>query len=85
MDAKAWFKENKSKKVRALLAKEAGTTIGYLNQLSSTEKKAGPEMCRKLYEASKKVTPETVILPHVQRPDIAEIFNQALIGGRAVA
>jgi hypothetical protein len=74
VNVKDWLIENKDPSVREKLAFSAGTTIGYLNQLAHTPKKPGINTCKKLYEASKKVTPNSLILPKDMRPDIAEIF-----------
>lgn len=76
MNIKQWLKQNKEASVREKLAEMSGTTIGYINQLAYTPKKAGPEMCKSLRDASKILTPDTVIEPRDVRPDIAVIFNE---------
>ncbi|MAE82809.1 MAG: hypothetical protein CMB80_08755 [Flammeovirgaceae bacterium] len=75
MKIKDWMKRNKNDEVRKQLFEEAGTTMGYIQQLMYTDKQASPDFCKALYLASVKVTPATPILPKDERPDIAEIFQ----------
>ena len=75
MNLNEWFDKNKSDSVRLALARECSTTIGYLLQVrSNPNKNASPDLCKRLEEATRKITPDTVVLPKDQRPDIAAIF-----------
>ncbi|VEL96977.1 hypothetical protein ALT761_01976 [Alteromonas sp. 76-1] len=75
MTLKEWFKKHKSLEKRMELARAANSTVGYLNQLAYTSKKASVSMCAGLYSASAEITPEDVIFPEDERPDIAEVFS----------
>ena len=75
MTLKEWFQKHKSLDMRMKLAEKADSTVGYLNQLAYTPKKASVSMCAALYSASVELTPGEVIFPEDERPDIAEVFS----------
>ena len=75
MNLSEWFVVNTSNDDRKKLAGQAGTSIGYLEQIVYGNRKASPVLCRKLFESSKNITPNQVIKPSSERPDIDEIFQ----------
>lgn len=75
MTLKEWFRKHKSLELRMELAAKADSSIGYLSQLVYTPKKTSVAMCEKLHNASMDLTPEDVIFPEDERPDIARVFN----------
>lgn len=77
MNLKDWWNANPSEKLRQALAKKCGTSRNYLSQaIYNKDKKAGPSLCKKLHDASKAITPKTIIVPADERPDLAAIFSR---------
>lgn len=77
MTLKQWLEYHKDKNLRLKLADLAGTSIGYLEQVRYGHRQATIELCEKLFAASKKLTPNSLIIPREQRPDIAKLFDEA--------
>lgn len=75
MNLKIWATKHKNEVTRKELVKVAGTSFKYFEQLIYTKRKAGPDVCKAFYIASKRVTPNHIIYPEDMRPDLAEIFN----------
>ena len=76
MNTREWFKAHKSQLLRESLARKAGTTIKYLENLVYSKKKTGSKLCEALFKASCELTPEHPIFPEDERPDLAETFSK---------
>lgn len=76
MNLKIWATKHKDEATRKKLVDAAGTSMKYFEQLLYTSRQAGPLVCESFYEASKKVTPKSIIFPEDIRPDLARIFNK---------
>ena len=71
MNIKTWFKHT-SRHERELVARDAETTLAYLDQLAGGHRHPSPALARRLEQASLLHTPNHILRREHLRPDIWE-------------
>ena len=76
MNVKQWLELTDAAQ-RAKVAKAAGTTVAYFDQLAGDHRRASPALAKALVEASRKHTPHAVMTFTALRPDLAALMGAA--------